>query len=58
MPTADSTSAVSANNPSTHIVKRDSEVCPATRSSMPVDLAIHGMTTIMGTATISTSEVT
>ena len=31
---------------------------PATRSSIPVDLAIHGMTIIMGTATISTSEVT
>ena len=31
---------------------------PATRSSMPVDFAIHGITIIIGTATISTSEVT
>src|SRR5262245_57296675 len=31
---------------------------PATRSSMPVDLAIHGITIIIGTATMSTSEVT
>ena len=31
---------------------------PATRSFMPVALAIHGITIIIGTATISTSEVT
>ncbi len=31
---------------------------PATRSFMPVDFAIHGITIIIGTATISTSEVT
>ena len=31
---------------------------PATRSSMPVDFAIHGIAIIIGTATISTSEVT
>ena len=31
---------------------------PATRSSIPVDFAIHGMMIIIGTATISTSEVT
>ena len=31
---------------------------PATRSFMPVAFAIHGITTIIGTATISTSEVT
>src|SRR5262245_25895894 len=31
---------------------------PATSSSMPVALAIQGMTIIMGTATISTNEVT
>src|SRR5919106_3337703 len=29
---------------------------PATKSSMPVILAIHGITIIIGTATISTSE--
>ena len=31
---------------------------PATISFMPVDFATHGMTIIIGTATISTSEVT
>ncbi len=31
---------------------------PATRSFMPVVFAIHGITIIIGTATISTSEVT
>src|SRR5262245_15386473 len=31
---------------------------PATRSSIPVDFATHGMTIIIGTATISTSDVT
>lgn len=31
---------------------------PATRSSSPVAFTIHGMTIIIGTATISTSEVT
>src|SRR5262249_44008780 len=31
---------------------------PATKSFMPADFAIHGMMIIIGTATISTSEVT
>jgi len=38
--------------------KRSPSQAPATKSSMPVDFATHGMTIIIGTATISTSEVT